>query len=304
MSGGNGNGDRSVTFPALDGPQRVSSSSSPTSSSSSSSTAPSVRRKIRLEPGHSQMDWTRLKSSGADLRGGVSAIRRYTLAEVKQHKTKDDCWMAIAGKVYNVTQYLKFHPGGVGQLMRGAGSDATQLFMKVHSWVNYEHLLGDACLVGYLVPDPDAAGAGGGAAGAASASLSPFSLSALSLRAKDEPSRMSPAQARAAAESEAARARAAAAAATAARPSAGSGTGTGTADPPPAPPLSATTSLSSDAPGNRDQLGISAAEGGAPKGSSTSTPYSSSSSTSSSSSSSPSLSPPVFAVPALPQHKQ
>lgn len=42
--------------------------------------------------------------------------------------------------------------GGVGQLMRGAGKDGTQLFMKVHPWVNVDRIL-DKCHVGYLIPE-------------------------------------------------------------------------------------------------------------------------------------------------------
>jgi len=38
---------------------------------------------------------------------------------------------AIAGKVYNITPYLKFHPGGKEDLMRGAGKDCTLLFDEV-----------------------------------------------------------------------------------------------------------------------------------------------------------------------------
>lgn len=52
--------------------------------------------------------------------------------------------------MYNVTHYLKFHPGGAGQLMRGAGKDATELFLSIHPWVNVDVLL-EKCLVGYLV---------------------------------------------------------------------------------------------------------------------------------------------------------
>ena len=36
-----------------------------------------------------------------------------------------------AGKVYNITPYLEFHPGGVSELMRGAGKDSTDLFDEV-----------------------------------------------------------------------------------------------------------------------------------------------------------------------------
>lgn len=61
--------------------------------------------------------------------------------------------MALNGKVYNVTPYAAFHPGGIPELMRGAGRDGTQLFGEVHPWVNYETML-TACLVGLLVDEP------------------------------------------------------------------------------------------------------------------------------------------------------
>lgn len=35
------------------------------------------------------------------------------------------------GRVYNITPFLKFHPGGKAQLLRGAGIDCTELFDKV-----------------------------------------------------------------------------------------------------------------------------------------------------------------------------
>ncbi|KAJ1569919.1 Cytochrome b5 reductase 4, partial [Nowakowskiella sp. JEL0078] len=108
-------------FPMLGGPQRAASSS-----------GPSPRRKVALEPGHSAMDWSKLMAS-TDLTGGLP-LRRITVSELELHCTKGDCWMSIQGKVYNVTLYIKFHPGGVGQLMRGAGKDASALFLKVHPW--------------------------------------------------------------------------------------------------------------------------------------------------------------------------
>jgi len=38
----------------------------------------------------------------------------------------------VVGNVYNVTQYTEFHPGGVSELMRGAGIDCSELFDEVH----------------------------------------------------------------------------------------------------------------------------------------------------------------------------
>ena len=52
-------------------------------------------------------------------------------------------------QVYNVTPYIRFHPGGVKYIMMGAGRDATALFNKYHAWVNIDFLLAK-CLVGVV----------------------------------------------------------------------------------------------------------------------------------------------------------
>lgn len=75
---------------------------------------------------------------------------RITADELKKHKTKNDAWSAFNGKVYNMSAYMKFHPGGEAELMRVAGRDGTKLFAATHAWVNVEFML-EACLVGVLV---------------------------------------------------------------------------------------------------------------------------------------------------------
>ena len=62
----------------------------------------------------------------------------------------NDAWTSYQGKVYNISLYLPYHPGGKGELLRGAGKDATKLFVEVHPWVNWDAILGE-CLVGSLV---------------------------------------------------------------------------------------------------------------------------------------------------------
>lgn len=47
-----------------------------------------------------------------------------------QHNTTEDAWSAFNGRVYNITPYLDFHPGGVKELMRCAGRDGTKLFSR------------------------------------------------------------------------------------------------------------------------------------------------------------------------------
>ena len=61
-------------------------------------------------------------------------------------------WSSFHGKVYNIGPYLDFHPGGKGELMRGAGKAGQNLFEEVHPWVNLEGMLGN-CVVGVMVPE-------------------------------------------------------------------------------------------------------------------------------------------------------
>ena len=48
--------------------------------------------------------------------------------EVALHKSDENCWIVLNGKVYDVTDYLEEHPGGVGKIMEQAGGDATKAF--------------------------------------------------------------------------------------------------------------------------------------------------------------------------------
>ncbi|XP_011070917.1 cytochrome b5 [Sesamum indicum] len=52
----------------------------------------------------------------------------YTMEEASEHNTKDDCWVVIDGKVYDVSSYLDEHPGGDDVLLRATGKDATDEF--------------------------------------------------------------------------------------------------------------------------------------------------------------------------------
>ncbi|XXG56488.1 hypothetical protein AAC387_Pa03g3882 [Persea americana] len=112
---------------------------------------PIARQKVPFEKGFSQMDWLKVTRTHSDLAGlrGRSNRRIISLDEVKQHKTGDSIWTVLNGRIYNISPYLKFHPGGVDMLMKAAGKDCTSLFNKYHAWVNAEFLL-EKCLVGIL----------------------------------------------------------------------------------------------------------------------------------------------------------
>ncbi|KAI5467563.1 hypothetical protein BGZ63DRAFT_371567 [Mariannaea sp. PMI_226] len=138
------------------GPGGSSSGLAPPPTHSSKPSKPS--RKVLLTPGHSPLDWARISGPNSDLRGvdPSTPYLRVTPSMLKRMTGRKgkDAWMALNGKVYNVTPYADFHPGGVPELMRGAGRDGTKLFGEIHPWVNYETML-SACLVGLLVEEDE-----------------------------------------------------------------------------------------------------------------------------------------------------
>ncbi|CAB3407757.1 unnamed protein product [Caenorhabditis bovis] len=106
------------------------------------------RVKVALAPGKGFLDWLKLTT------GKVLAKRQHPVdhIELAKHDKINDCWVLLFGDVYDVTQYLDFHPGGVPELMRAAGRDATSLFNETHAWVNYQSML-KACRVGQFIGD-------------------------------------------------------------------------------------------------------------------------------------------------------
>ncbi|KAK6931365.1 Cytochrome b5-like heme/steroid binding domain [Dillenia turbinata] len=52
----------------------------------------------------------------------------YSMHEASQHNTKNDCWIVIDGKVYDVSTYLDDHPGGDDVLLEVTGKDAKEAF--------------------------------------------------------------------------------------------------------------------------------------------------------------------------------
>lgn len=47
------------------------------------------------------------------------------MGEIQKHNQKNDCWMLISGKVYNITSYFGFHPGGNSVMAQTCGIDST-----------------------------------------------------------------------------------------------------------------------------------------------------------------------------------
>ncbi|KAF8853220.1 hypothetical protein BDZ45DRAFT_677832 [Acephala macrosclerotiorum] len=140
------------------------------------------RKKVLLTPGHSPLDWARLSSSPtANLRNlppstpylkvPPSLLKFYNGRPLKKNlpspspssppytpseiqRGRRDAWTILGGKVYNITPYLPYHPGGEPELLRVAGKDGSKLFGEVHPWVNWEGML-EGCLIGVAVAEED-----------------------------------------------------------------------------------------------------------------------------------------------------
>ncbi|CAN6245335.1 unnamed protein product [Urochloa humidicola] len=55
----------------------------------------------------------------------------YSFEEVAKHSDRKDCWLVIAGKVYDVTAFMEEHPGGDEVLLACTGKDATADFEDI-----------------------------------------------------------------------------------------------------------------------------------------------------------------------------
>lgn len=59
---------------------------------------------------------------------GLAKATELSVADVAKHNTPQDCYMAINGRVYDITSYFGSHPGGDFYLQKSCGSDATKAF--------------------------------------------------------------------------------------------------------------------------------------------------------------------------------
>ncbi|KAL3524441.1 hypothetical protein ACH5RR_017275 [Cinchona calisaya] len=61
----------------------------------------------------------------------ASGKKVYSYEDVIRHDKNKDCWLIISGKVYDVTPFMKDHPGGGDVLLSSTGKDATNDFEDV-----------------------------------------------------------------------------------------------------------------------------------------------------------------------------
>ncbi|KAJ5856999.1 hypothetical protein N7455_007893, partial [Penicillium solitum] len=74
-------------------------------------------------------------------------------SEVAKHTTINNCWVIINDNVYDVTEFLKKHPGGAKIILAHAGRDATKAFESFHQAEIIDQNLGPDKNIGTVTQD-------------------------------------------------------------------------------------------------------------------------------------------------------
>jgi len=53
-------------------------------------------------------------------------LQYFSPCQVRRHCTTESLWVTAGDSVYDVTDYLKYHPGGMQSLLKKAGQDVTE----------------------------------------------------------------------------------------------------------------------------------------------------------------------------------
>ncbi|KAJ2100092.1 Cytochrome b5 type B (outer mitochondrial membrane), partial [Coemansia sp. S100] len=73
----------------------------------------------------------------------MSKVQTYTGEQIQQHAKREDIWIVVHGKVYDVTKFLDEHPGGEEVILEHAGIDATEAFEDIGHSDDARELLKD-----------------------------------------------------------------------------------------------------------------------------------------------------------------
>ncbi|KAA8577085.1 hypothetical protein MFRU_023g00290 [Monilinia fructicola] len=84
----------------------------------------------------------------------MSEIKQYSLSEVQKHNKKSDLWIIVHHNVYDVTNYVEDHPGGIDSLVEVGGQNSTVAFEDVGHSADARETM-ESYLIGRLEGAPE-----------------------------------------------------------------------------------------------------------------------------------------------------
>ncbi|KAI0717397.1 hypothetical protein C8T65DRAFT_717276 [Cerioporus squamosus] len=113
---------------------------------------PAVEFQHPVAPGNEEGGWmVPPKEQQEDQGNQAGDLKTFSLEEIAKHNNKDDAWIILNNKVYDVTSVLGWHPGGANAILPYAGKatvDVTNEYKGIHD--AYANGKKDECLIGAL----------------------------------------------------------------------------------------------------------------------------------------------------------
>ncbi|KAI0659447.1 hypothetical protein C8Q70DRAFT_1053815 [Cubamyces menziesii] len=113
---------------------------------------PVVQFQHPVAPGNDEGGWMIPPvDDDADAKNGNNNLKTFSLDEIAKHNNKNDAWLILDNKVYDVTSFLTEHPGGANAILTYAGKatvDVTNEYKGIHD--AYANSLRDKMLIGVL----------------------------------------------------------------------------------------------------------------------------------------------------------
>lgn len=72
------------------------------------------------------------------------------MADVQENNYRQSCWAAVDGGVYDLTNWIRQHPGGQTRILNLCGTDATSAFTGQHGTAERPNAQLDSMRIGTL----------------------------------------------------------------------------------------------------------------------------------------------------------
>ena len=75
-----------------------------------------------------------------------SDLKEFTIEEIKKHNKEDDLWVIYKGNIYDISYYVKDHPGGKSNILSAAGKDLEKYWKEK----GYEFHINNSHVISHL----------------------------------------------------------------------------------------------------------------------------------------------------------